>query len=556
MTVSISKKIVKKKFLVGHSSLFLNEIFWLRKLEKYNIVPKIIHIDYENQIISISNEGNKINGKNKPIDWKRQLKKILIILKRNDCFHSDIKPDNLLVKDKKLTLIDFAQSLSIKKLNSNFFLKKRIFYDDYAINRINLSINTNVVLSNDLRTMVIWDTKYQKFIEKKLNQNKNLKIIDKIKIKQNFYKEKFKNRIFWVDQFYNKNVSKKSEKLKNNIYVYILQSLNPVFKIKKMIFNQEKRIVDEKIFEFKKKVRKNKFSVVHIADNFEESKRNAIFLSKSSKNYPALYFTLTQSDYKNKKEFFSKLNKCKNLKYLILRNRVKENEDIDILTNDFFLFKRISDCHSYKLKNLNFISNSGDPVEENGIKVSNYIKVNNSKVFLDIRYVGDNYFDINWQKNIINKRKSFSDYYIVDKENKLYSLIYHIVFHKGYIDKKYLVELKKLFNNEINLNALKEKIEFFLIKKKYEVTRPNDLTIPLPYVMDKLLIDKEILNMKNQLNIRNYSGLNKMLLNFFKFQKILTFCKLELLFIIFKNQFFLIKTIIKKYIYRFFSIDV
>ena len=550
------RKKFKKYFLAKHLSLFENEIFWLKKFEKFDFTPNILNIDYENLVLTLTHEGKKISNVNAPKNWLIQLKKILICLKKNNCHHSDIKPDNILVKNNKIKLIDFAQSTFITNLKKNIFYKKRIFYDDYAINRINLSINKNLVLSNDLRTMVIWDTKYQKFIEKKLNQNKNLKIIDKIKIKQNFYKEKFKNRIFWVDQFYNKNVSKKSEKLKNNIYVYILQSLNPVFKIKKMIFNQEKRIVDEKIFEFKKKVRKNKFSVVHIADNFEESKRNAIFLSKSSKNYPALYFTLTQSDYKNKKEFFSKLNKCKNLKYLILRNRVKENEDIDILTNDFFLFKRISDCHSYKLKNLNFISNSGDPVEENGIKVSNYIKVNNSKVFLDIRYVGDNYFDINWQKNIINKRKSFSDYYIVDKENKLYSLIYHIVFHKGYIDKKYLVELKKLFNNEINLNALKEKIEFFLIKKKYEVTRPNDLTIPLPYVMDKLLIDKEILNMKNQLNIRNYSGLNKMLLNFFKFQKILSFCKLELLIIIFKNQFFLIKTIIKKYIYRFFSIDV
>ena len=142
-----------------------------------------------------------------------------------------------------------------------------------------------------------------------------------------------------------------------------------------MIFIKEKRIVDDKIFEFKKNVRNKKFGIVHIADNFEEAKKNKIFLSKSNKDYPAKYFINTQFNYKNKNEFFDKLNNYKKLKYVVLRDRRHVNDDLDILTNDFYLFKRVSDCHSYKLKNLKFISNFGDPVEENGIKVSNYIMI-------------------------------------------------------------------------------------------------------------------------------------------------------------------------------------
>ena len=129
------------------------------------------------------------------------------------------------------------------------------------------------------------------------------------------------------------------------------------------MFDKEKRFVDDKIFIFKKKIRKNKLSLVHISDNFEEAKRNAIFLSRSVNDYPAKYFFKTQNVYKNKKIFFDKLKNFKKLKYIVLRKQQFENEDIDILTNNYFLFKRASDSHSYKLKNLKFLTNAGDPIE-------------------------------------------------------------------------------------------------------------------------------------------------------------------------------------------------
>ena len=556
MSVSILKTEVKKFFLSKNESLFLNEIYWLKKLEKYNFVPKILDIDHENLSISMSNQGEKINNKNKPINWRYQLKQILKILKKINCFHSDIKPDNLLVKNKKITLIDFAQSTKITNLKKDIFLKKRIFYDEYAINRIDLSINKNVIFSNDLRTLLIWKKKYQNFIENKINANKHIKIIDKIKIKKNFYKEKFKNRIFWVDQFYNKDVSKKSEKLKDDIFVYIIQSIDPKFKSKKMIFSKEKRIVDDKIFEFKKNVRNKKFGIVHIADNFEEAKRNAIFLSKSNKDYPAKYFTNTQFNYKNKNEFFDKLNNYKKLKYLVLRDGMHVNDDLDILTNDFYLFKRVSDCHSYKLKNLKFISNFGDPVEENGIKVSNYIMIKDKKIYLDIRYIGDNYYDINWEKKIINKRKSFLNYYIPDKENKIYSLIYHIVYHKGYIDRKYINIIKKTFKYENDFFMIKKKINQYLTKKNYRITRPNDFTIPIPYKLNNFLIDKEIQNIKDQIQKRNYSGVNKMILNIFKFQKTINYFKISLLILVFLNQYLFFKLLFKRYIFKILNYKI
>ena len=554
MTVLISKKIVQKKFLQNHSSLFFNEIFWLKKLKKYNCVPKIINIDFKNLIISISYEGKQIEKSNKPTDWKNQLKKILIILKKNNCFHSDIKPDNLLVKNKKLTLIDFAQSTKISNLKKNFFFKKRIFYDKYSINRINLSINRNQVISNDLRLAVIWNSKNQISIEKKIEQSRDIEIIDKIKIKKDFYSEKFKDRIFWIDQFYNKKISKKSDKLKDNIFVYVIKSINPKFKLNKMIFTEDIRVVDDKIFKFKRKIRKNKSSIIHIADNFEEAKRNAIFFSKSIKNFPAKYFYKTQHVYENKKEFFKNLNKFKKLKYVVLRDQKSNKEDLDILTNNYYLFKRLVDCHSYKKKNLNLISNSGDPVEENGIKVSNYVMIKNKALYLDVRYINDDYYDVKWQKKILENRKYVSGYFVPNSENKLYTLIYHIVYHKGYIDKKYIKILKKNLKN-FNFLSIKDKVDRYLKLKNYKLTRPKDLTIPVIFKLSNLLLDKELKLIKNQILQRNFSGANKMMFNIIKFQPFFVYFNSKILLLLIENQFYLLKAIIKKAILKYISLN-
>ena len=221
MNVFVYKKIVKKHFHQKNISHFLNEIYWLKKLKDYEFIPKILKIDYKNLILSLTNEGEKISIKNKPLNWQKQLKLIIKYLKKNNCIHADIKPANLLVKNRKLKLIDFSQSMKFSDLKKNIFPKNRIFYDDYSINRINLSINKNLIYSNDLRVLIVWEPKNQKEVESKIKKNKNLSIIDKIKIKKNFYINISKDRIYWIDQFYNKKISKGTKKLKK-IYMFML----------------------------------------------------------------------------------------------------------------------------------------------------------------------------------------------------------------------------------------------------------------------------------------------------------------------------------------------
>ncbi len=552
MTVLITKSAVKKHFKQSNSSHFFNEIYWLEKLKKYKFVPKILNIDYKNYILSLSYEGERISNRNMPKNWQFQLRKILKRLNKSNCFHSDIKPDNLLVNKNKIILIDFSQSIKISDLRKNKFKKKRIFFDEYSINRISLSIQKNVIFSNDLRVLVIWEPSKQSHIEKNINLNKHISIIDKIKISKNFYKNVFKDRIYWIDQFYNKKVSKKTNKLKKYIFVYILKSINPVFKINKMIFTNEMRTVDDKIFKFKKMIRRNKSSIIHISDNFEESKRNAISLSRSTNDFPAKYFFSTQQIFNNKNDFFKRLNKSKNLKYVVLRDKKTKYDDLDILVNDYFLFKRIVDCQSYKIKNLALISNSGYPIEDNGFKVSNFIKIKNRKINIDVRFTGDDYFDKKWQEDIIKNRKVYKNYYKPDTKNLVYSIIYHIVYHKGYIDRKYFYFLKKELNLKlINIDIISDILKKFLKSKKYKVTRPTDLTIPITHKLSESTLKEEIERIKNQIRNRNFSGANKMILNILKFQSQFIFFRKDIFLLIILNQLNLIKFRIKNFIFKF-----
>jgi hypothetical protein len=68
--------------------------------------PKLINAT--DGTIEVENCGESLSVDNAPKDWKEQLVQILVDLKSNNVQHRDIKPDNLMVKDGVIKLIDFG----------------------------------------------------------------------------------------------------------------------------------------------------------------------------------------------------------------------------------------------------------------------------------------------------------------------------------------------------------------------------------------------------------------------------------------------------------------
>ena len=163
-------------------------------------------------------------------------------------------------------------------------------------------------------------------------------------------------------------------------------------------------------------------------------------------------------------DYFHTINeKCE---YLIIRNyenlfsgeEDNEHDDIDFLCRDIddFLF-----C-------------SAAIQREPSDKIHCYINLCGKLKRIDIRSVGDGYYDEKWETDMLDKRIMMNDsFYVMDKQNYYYSLIYHEVYHKKELKPEYEERLKKMaleqdlvFSKE-NMNKI---IDDFLQSKGYMET--------------------------------------------------------------------------------------
>ena len=116
--LSVSKK-VTKNWDNNTINVYENEKKWLNQLKETNIIATPIHFDDINRIITTEYVGEKINKYNIPLDWEKQRDEIISILEKHNCRHNDIKPDEIIVYDGKIKLIDFGWANELNKPNPN-----------------------------------------------------------------------------------------------------------------------------------------------------------------------------------------------------------------------------------------------------------------------------------------------------------------------------------------------------------------------------------------------------------------------------------------------------
>lgn len=178
-------------------------------------------------------------------------------------------------------------------------------------------------------------------------------------------------------------------------------------------------------------------------------------------------------------EIFDALNNS-GCNYIVMRNFecftsgqvfVNGHDDIDMLCDDISLVQEILDTRRrYSFPTVN----------------SYYIQYNDLVVHVDIRFLGDGYYDLNWQNNMLKNKVIFNNNtYVMDSENYFYSLIYHAIFHKHYLSNDYLEKLLNMAKN----NCLNCKTEddllyvlfSFMKEKNYNITLSRDPAIILNF---------------------------------------------------------------------------
>ena len=306
---------------------------------------------------------------------------------------------------------------------------------------------------NEIHLVIDW-TCYFDDIKRFLD--KSLEIIDIKKIKKLVNKKKV------LSEFYKTNVD--DFRGNTDFNIYIIKDKNPIYDFRQT--SKGKHRVNIHIFDLKKSLRKITGGYkIHATDNIQETKVNLKVLG--------LYDTY----YKEKKfnslhDVFNELNKYPQLKWVITHNfdDFVDGDDIDFLTDDYFYFMRVLDTtENPKGGKFNSVSDGGDSVR-------NYIKVGKKNIPIDIRYLGDNFYDKKLEQDMLDTRiKHPNGFYIPNKEMHLYSLIYHAIIHKPKISSTYLKVFKQygLKDSEINRKNLKNKLDTWLQKKGYSYCKPE-----------------------------------------------------------------------------------
>ena len=139
---------------------FQREIEWLIKLRHVDRVPKILEVQYPNKL-ALAYIGETITKETIPIDWYEQIIYILGELKKYKCHHNDIKPNEILVANGKLYLIDYNWATEdgekmpdhpITQIGLGCQYKRGLIFDDeYSFITAILTVLRNDVFPEELK---------------------------------------------------------------------------------------------------------------------------------------------------------------------------------------------------------------------------------------------------------------------------------------------------------------------------------------------------------------------------------------------------------------------
>lgn len=247
------------------------------------------------------------------------------------------------------------------------------------------------------------------------------------------------------------------------------------------------QIVNTNIYDQKMEYRKKLGSGYIIHSSIHEKEANHDFTLLLGKNVEQLKAELKGpwdenieekqtdlfgSNWNHPDELFFVLNSI--VEYVVLRNFEQfpnelineDHKDIDLLTSEQWQLPYILNMKKKHTENVGFAP---------------FVEIGRKKIKLDIRYVGDKYYDEKWSKDILKRRVlSKNGVYVPSNEDYFFSLLYHMLIHKKKLSKDYCEKLYKIApkyilknykNNEFeNFDTLKKILEEFMKKNGYRDT--------------------------------------------------------------------------------------
>lgn len=271
-------------------------------------------------------------------------------------------------------------------------------------------------------------------------------------------------RLSILQEFYGVPVA--DDRFKAKHVVYVLKDSTPKYDWRQT--TKGIRIVNTKMFDMKKMLRTSGIQI-HATDNIQETMDNMKVLKVPYRRFAR------ERHFSDFRDVFEALNSSEKFEYVVLRNfdglpdevGIDEHFDLDLLVNDYYTAKRLLDA----------ASTTGQRTEDGLGRVQNKFKVADVWVQVDIRYVGDNYYDAKWEAAILSNRKMVRGFYVPDSQNFKYSLVYHATVHKSSVSQTYRAKFLQLFKTE-KIEDLTQILRRWMKQRGYSATEPSDPSVP------------------------------------------------------------------------------
>lgn len=160
--------------------------------------------------------------------------------------------------------------------------------------------------------------------------------------------------------------------------------------------------------------------------------------------------------YQSEAELFSVLNAATD--YVLLR---QDAADIDLLVLD---------------RGKAALDIGAQPLFADPLRTAYVVNIAGRYRQLDLRYVGDGYYDRRWQLRMIQERELREGIYRLSPEHDFYALYYHALIHKTGVPAHHHRTLATMARQH-GLTYSRKSLDTWMARHRYRITRPVDYSV-------------------------------------------------------------------------------
>eukprot|EP00547_Thalassionema_nitzschioides_P000508 CAMPEP_0194207316 /NCGR_PEP_ID=MMETSP0156-20130528/6086_1 /TAXON_ID=33649 /ORGANISM="Thalassionema nitzschioides, Strain L26-B" /LENGTH=391 /DNA_ID=CAMNT_0038934041 /DNA_START=131 /DNA_END=1309 /DNA_ORIENTATION=+ len=332
--------------------------------------------------------------------------------------------------------------------------------DEIATSRLDIACNSH--RPPEYHTFVLWDPALWESQEELLDKTSVVEVVDKF--------EATANHLEWCLTIYGSQRDAKVHgncKPNGNPKVVVVRDPKPDYGEWKTLGALQ--VLNKNMYSLKTKMRglnKLGWKSVHSSNNVEETKLVLEPLNRKQYGPPLPEFNAIN-------DIFDLLDEHNCFRYVVLRSHeeIKQDfisKDVDILVNDYFMFKSITGAANINRKKMRDFDNG-----------PNTQVIIGGKWTFDVRYVGDGYYSTDWELQMLRDRVKIDGVWVQESMSYAMSLIYHYLVHKPPNTKAtssrwVLISQEMPQLDHENSCRARTELKKYLTAHNYTVTKPHD----------------------------------------------------------------------------------